>query len=342
MPERAALRGFLKSDGMRAVARTIEAAIASRGNVVICGEQGTGRVALARAIHQGTTNMAPACLDDLLRESIHRHTQVPFVVVDCATGREVEQRLFGRSESAADASNGLQRICAESLLHHAFGGTLLLHSVQEMPARIQARLARVLRDGEVWIENPNRGQILTTVDVRVIAILDGHCGEDSDGSIVEELQRRLAAHRIELPPLRHRREDIPALVRWLLADICDSLQIPRKSMSRQAMQLLSALPWTGNLKEMRALLRATAVKVSGDLIRLNDVLANTRLSGGALPFSGGGTLKQARERFEREYVAAVLEQHHGRMGEAARALGIQRTNLYRKVKQLSVARKRAR
>jgi two-component system nitrogen regulation response regulator NtrX len=281
-------------------------------------------------------------LDVLLRDSIHRHTTVPFVFVDCATGREVEQRLFGRSESATAANNGLQQIAAESLLHQAFGGTLLLRSVQEMPARIQARLARVLRDGEVWIEQAQGGQALTPVDVRVIAILDGHCSDEEDAAIVEELQRRLAAHRIALPPLRQRREDIPALARWLLADICDTLQIPHKSMSRQAMQLLCALPWTGNLKEMRALLRATAVKVPGDRIRLGDVLANTRLSGGALPFSGGGTLKQARERFEREYVAAVLEQHHGRMGEAARALGIQRTNLYRKVKQLSVSRRRQR
>jgi DNA-binding NtrC family response regulator len=84
------------------------------------------------------------------------------------------------------------------------------------------------------------------------------------------------------------------------------------------------------------------LKVPGARIRLTDVLANIRLDGGAITFPGGGTLKQAHDRFERDYVAAVLEQHHGRMTEAARSLGIQRTNLYRKVRQLSVERLRTR
>jgi DNA-binding NtrC family response regulator len=332
------LRGFLKSEGMRAVAREVEAAIASRDNLVICGEPGTGRVVLARAIHRGRATLAPESLDDLLRDSMSRQsTDAPFVVVDCGAGREVEQPLFGRTGAPVNGGD-VEQISDESLLHQSFGGTLVLRSVQEMPGRIQARLARVLRDGEVWIEGSASAPLLMPVDVRVAAIVDG-CDE-ADGRIVGELQRRLAAHRIVIPPLRQRREDIPALVRWLLTDICESLRIPPKSVSRQAMALLTALPWTGNFKKMRGLLRPLALKVPGRLICLSDVLANIRLSGGAVTFSGGGTLKEARERFEREYVAAVLEQHHGRMAEAARALGIQRTNLYRKVKQLSVSRRR--
>jgi DNA-binding NtrC family response regulator len=91
--------------------------------------------------------------------------------------------------------------------------------------------------------------------------------------------------------------------------------------------------------ELCGLLRALVVKVSGRMIRLSDVLANIRLDGSAVTFHGRGTLKEARERFEREYVAAILELHRGRMAEAARALGIQRTNLYRKIRQLAVQRK---
>jgi two-component system nitrogen regulation response regulator NtrX len=104
--------------------------------------------------------------------------------------------------------------------------------------------------------------------------------------------------------------------------------------------LLAALPWRGNFTELRGLLRTLVLKSPGRLIRLADVLDNIRLDGGSSSSTAGGTLKEARDRFEREYVAAVLEQHHGRMAEAARALGIQRTNLYRKVRQLAVARKR--
>ena len=334
------LRGFLKSAGMQAVAREVQAAIASSEHVVIHGEPGTGRVVLAKAIHRGRTGGTSETLDDLLRGSARDLPPgIPFVVVECGTGRQVEQQLFGRTASLANGHE-VEQITAESLLHQSFGGTLLLCSVQEMPGRVQARLARVLRDGEVLVDRPGAATI-APVDIRVTAIIDGN-PDENDERIVGELHKRLGSHRIVLPPLRHRREDIPALVRWTLADMCDSLQIPHKKVSRQAMSLLEALPWTGNFKEMRALLRAVAVKVPGQLIRLSDVLANIRLSGGALPFSGGGTLKEARERFEREYVAAVLEQHHGRMGEAARALGIQRTNLYRKVKQLAVSRKRPR
>jgi transcriptional regulator of acetoin/glycerol metabolism len=106
------------------------------------------------------------------------------------------------------------------------------------------------------------------------------------------------------------------------------------------MALLASLQWRGNLREMRGLLRALVLKVPGRLIRVRDVLAHIRLDASTVTFMGGATLREARERFEREYVAAVLEQHHGRMAEAARALGIQRTNLYRKVRRLAVRRAR--
>ena len=105
--------------------------------------------------------------------------------------------------------------------------------------------------------------------------------------------------------------------------------------------MLAALPWRGNIKELRELLRTLVVSVPGSRIRLADVLANIRLDGGGSQFAHSGSLKEARSRFEREYVASVLERHHGRMAEAAKALGIQRPNLYRKVRQLSVQRRRA-
>jgi DNA-binding NtrC family response regulator len=117
------------------------------------------------------------------------------------------------------------------------------------------------------------------------------------------------------------------------------MKVQAKSISRQAVALLCALPWRGNFVELSGLLRALVVKVPDRVIRLSDVLANIRLDGSAVTFHGRGTLKEARERFEREYVAAVLELHRGRMAEAARALGIQRTNLYRKIRRLAVQRK---
>ena len=122
-------------------------------------------------------------------------------------------------------------------------------------------------------------------------------------------------------------------------EICAEQRVPVKKISRQAAQLLSALPWRGNVRELRALLGALVLKVSDVRIRQADVLENVRLEGGPTTFVYAGTLREARERFERDYVTAVLEQHRGRMAEAAKALGIQRTNLYRKVRQLAVKRR---
>src|SRR5262249_49671289 len=98
--------------------------------------------------------------------------------------------------------------------------------------------------------------------------------------------------------------------------------------------------WRGNVTELQQLLTRLMTKVSGSFIRLSDVLAHVRLEGGVTSLPYTGSLKEARERFEREYVAQVLDLHRGRMAEAAKTLGIQRTNLYRKVRQLSVQRRR--
>ena len=322
---------------MEPVLRMLEAAITGPGGVIICGEPGTGRAAIARAIHRGTVSGVRGSVEDLLRGSAESfEAGAPFVVVDCTVGVAVEEILFG---TARDGSEGLDYISAGSRLHRAFGGTLFLRRVHEMPGRVQARLARILRDGEVWVHPTSGAPGIQTVNVRAMASIDAAGESAVDDHLAPELSRRLAAHRIKMPPLRERREDIPGLVRVLLTDICGALRIESKGMSKQAISVLSALPWRGNFVELSGLLRALVMKVPGRIIRLSDVLANVRLDGSAMTFHGRGTLKEARERFEREYVAAVLELHRGRMAEAARALGIQRTNLYRKIRQLAVHRR---
>jgi two-component system nitrogen regulation response regulator NtrX len=203
-----------------------------------------------------------------------------------------------------------------------------------MPTRHQVRLARILRDDEVMVRTADGRQQLMRVNIRPIATHDAGTGAD----LIPDLMRKLAQTRIALPPLRERREDIPALVRYLLVDICAELSLPIKTASSQAVELLAALPWRGNVRELRDLLRVVVLKSTGRLLRLSDVLAQVRLDGGAATFMYTGTLRDAREQFERDYVQAVLQQHRGRMAEAAKVLGLQRTNLYRKVRQLSVKR----
>ena len=314
----------------------LEQALVSDGGVIIRGEKGTGGELFARAIHLAAHESRGSTTVDLLARAMQTASSngSPFVVFDCGVPNAVERRLFasedGRSEAAAAEPVG-----EFSALHQALGGTLVLKNLPELPGRVQARLARVLRDGEVLLVPTGK---LQRADLRPIALIESI----DDDRVNPDLRRQLSQTTIGMPPLRERREDLPALIRCLLVDICASLNLPAKRASRQAVALLSALPWPGNLQELEGLLRLLVLKAAGRRIRLSDVLSNIRLDGGPTAVMYSGSLKQARMRFERDYVASVLAQHHGRMTEAAKTLGIQRTNLYRKVRQLAVSRDRSR
>ena len=247
----------------------------------------------------------------------------------------MEALLFGRC-TPSNSHDSLESVSTDGLLYRARHGTLFLRTVHDIPGRIQNRLARVLRDGEVWLDDGESSRVVA-IEARVIASVDAALA-GGDDLLLPELKKRLAVHRIELPPLRRRREDVPGFVRRLVAEICGLQQMPVKAVSSQAISLLSALPWRGNLTELRALLQTLVAHVPGRTICVPDVLAHVRLDTGDVVFPTTGTLKEARELFERDYVTAVLKQHQGRMAQAARVLGMRRGNLYRKVRQLAVSR----
>jgi len=312
---------------MREVMTIIARAATMRAGVLIRGEEGTGRQVAARAIHQ-----------------LQSDGQAEFVSVNCGAcdGAELDTLLFGaggRPAPSDPASRGLERVSRQSRLHDALGGTLYLQHIAEAPTRVQARLARLLRDREAVLVETNQA---ISFDVRPMAGVEPDVDTAvADGRIRDDLFRRLSVIALDMPPLRSRREDIPALANCFLREICAARRIPPKTVSRSALSLIAALPWRGNAAELRTLLDAVVTGLPGGRgIGLEDVLAHVRLDGGSVLFSAGGTLKQARARFERDYIAAVLDHHRGRISEAAKALGIQRTNLYRKMRTLRVARGR--
>ena len=329
---------FLRSAAIRAALAQVRAHIDTDCAFVLCGEAGTGREAIARAIHRASVERDPSAFEHLFDGALNRGTGDRFVVVDCAA-EDAEAMLFGCADTAS--SDGLERVHERSGLALAASGTLCLRHVHEMPVRMQLRLARVLRDREVWVDEADGRGRLQQVRTRLIALADSTPDRAADDRLTPELARRLSI-RVEIPPLRERREDIAGLVRELFSEQCTSMRLPAKAASKQAVALLSALPWRGNINEMRAVIGTLVVKVRGRLVRLEDVLAHVPLDGAATSLTARGTLREAREQFEREYVSAVLQQHHGRMGDAARTLGIQRTNLYRKVRQLAVERRPSR
>ena len=142
-----------------------------------------------------------------------------------------------------------------------------------------------------------------------------------DGKSVEKVEQRFGFRQVEIKN---------NIVLWNGK--------PIKTLTRPALTLLSALPWRGNAPELRSLLERLILLVPQGLIRLEDVLAHTQLEGSISPSGFDATLRQARARFERDYIAAVLQHQHGRIAEAARVLGIQRTNLYRKMRRLNLMR----
>jgi two-component system nitrogen regulation response regulator NtrX len=316
---------YSHSAAMRDVMTLVARAATMRAGVLIRGEDGTGRQTAARSIHQ-----------------LQNVDGGMFVTVNCAAhdGDELDAVLFGPPAGAhagEQASRGLERVSRQGRLHDARDGTIYLQNVADAPTRVQARLARLLRDRETTLVESSQP---ISFDVRPIAGVDpGFDSAVQDGRVRDDLFRRLSVIRIEMPSLRNRREDIPALANYFLREICGSLRVPAKTMSRSALSLLSALPWRGNATELRTVLESVVTGLQGGRgIALENVLAHVRLDGGSPVYSNGGTLKQARARFEREYIAAVLEQHRGRISDAAKALGIQRTNLYRKMRSLRVAR----
>jgi DNA-binding NtrC family response regulator len=318
---------YAHSPAMRDVMALVARASTMRAGVLIRGERGTGRRATARAIHAGEGGRRP------------------FVAVDCASCNhdDVESHLFGGGARTSPHGDGtdrsIERVSRNGLLVAAAGGTLYLQNIADAPSRVQARLARVLRDREATLVETGAA---INLDVRPVAGVEPAFEMAiAEGRVREDLLRRVSLIRIDVPPLRNRREDIPALANYFLRDVCAALKVPARTFSRAALSLMAALPWRGNAAELRGLIESIVSSAhDARSIRLDDVLAHVKLDGGSVAFTGGGTLRQARARFEREYISAALEQHHGRISDAAKALGVQRTNLYRKMRSLRVMRAR--
>ncbi len=317
---------------MQELVGKLSSAFVETGGVLVTGEPGTGHDVIARALHLSSDIEHDTSGVRLLLKAMQRHSsQRPYVAVDCSDRLDLEERLFGGAQPASGDPFELEQLTAACILTAAHGGTLVLRHLPEMPARLQTRLARLLRDGEAQVVQGGADPVLAPIAVRVVGTAE------REGDLVPELLRRLPV-TINIPSLRERREDIPGLVRCLLGELSMSAGVAPKVASRQAIELLSALPWRGNVGELEALLRTLVTQIPGRQIRLAHVLEYVRLDGRAAVTSYTGTLKEARECFERDYVAAVLARHRGRMAEAAKTLGLQRTNLYRKVRQLSVTR----
>jgi DNA-binding NtrC family response regulator len=292
-------------------------ATASAAPALIVADRGLDADAIARVLHERS------------------RPRMPLVVINCAAADEdVDRQLFGPPTRGA-AQSELETIGTGSALMRARAGTLYLQHILELPAATQRRLARVLRDREVSA----RGR-RSPVRARVLADAPASIASDvRDGQLRADLFRRLSQICIPVPSLRERPSDIPAVVEIIAAQLHGGTPLV---FTQAALTVLSAAAWPGNLDELRSVLERIVQAAPDGAIRQEDVLAHLPIDGAFARIAPHVSLREARQQFEREYIASVLERHRWRMSDAARTLGIERANLYRKTRQLGIMRRSTR
>lgn len=242
----------------------------------------------------------------------------------------VDRALFGAAP--APHPTDLVTVGTGSRVAAARGGTLFLQDVTELPATVQGRLARLARDGEMLLE----GQAVPA-NFRLVASAPPSIERDVlEHRFRPDLYRRIATSRIDLPPLRDRLQDLPALVSRIVREYGERHGGPRRSFTNAALAVMCALPWAGNLAELRAVIQGALAQSADAVVQIEQVLPSLQLDRATTAFLPSGSLREARMRFERDYIAAVLQYHGWKVAEAAHTLGIQRPNLYRKARQLGI------
>jgi DNA-binding NtrC family response regulator len=320
------LHGLIgESAAIRDVARVVRRAAPTDATVLITGESGTGKEVVARALHAESRRRAG-----------------PFVALNCSAlpGELVESELFGHLKGAFTGADRDR----EGLFEAADGGTLFLDEIGDLALPAQAKLLRALEERQVTRVGATRP---TAVDVRVVAAT--HRPLDrlaADGTFREDLLYRLRVITLHLPPLRERREDVPAIALHFLAEMAARHGRPVRGLCEGARRALLAYDWPGNVRELRNALERAVVMAEGEEIEAADLPAQVTASAAPLgpvdaaladlPFA------QARERalddFDRVYLQAALERHGGNVSATARALDMHRQSLQKKLRQLGLAR----
>ncbi|MBT8422863.1 MAG: nitrogen regulation protein NR(I) [Gammaproteobacteria bacterium] len=321
-----------QAPAMQEVFRTIGRLSRAGMTVLITGESGTGKELVARALHEHSPRV-----------------NGPFVALNTTAiaADLLESELFGHERGAFTGADR-QRI---GRFEQADGGTLFLDEIGDMSTDLQTRLLRVLAEGEFFRVG---GQKAINVDVRIIAATNQNLETAvEEGRFREDLYHRLNVMRINTPPLRNRREDIPMLVQYYLEKSGAELGVPSKSMSPETMDMLSAFDWPGNVRQLVNATRRMIVTAPGNEIRPEDVPAEfggaavagdkqwvdalSRWAAGRLAAnSDAPLLEEAQPAFERALIQAALSAAGGRKQDAAKLLGWGRNTLARKIKELGL------
>ena len=307
---------------MEALRRQIQKVAPTRARVLVTGESGTGKELVARELHDHSDR-----------------AERPFIKVNCAAipGDLIESTLFGHEKGAFTSAVGRRR--GQFELAHT--GTLFLDEIGDMSTSAQAKVLRVLQTGELTRVG---GEQPIQVDVRVVAATNKDLlAAVRDGSFREDLYFRLNVVPLISPPLRARRGDIALLVRHFLGQVCAENGFREKGIEPAVLDRLAAHDWPGNVRELRNAVERLAI-LSGEVITLDDLPADLdRGSAGWTSEASGdlftdGTLRGFREAAERAFVEARLAANEWNISRTADTLGLERTNLHKKMKALGIER----
>ncbi len=287
----------------------------SRATVLIQGESGTGKELIARLLHYWSERVGQ-----------------PFVAVNCKAFAEgvLESELFGHERGAFTGATATRAGCFQ----RADGGTLFLDEIGEISADFQAKLLRVLQDGEIL---PVGGTRPATVDVRVVAATNRVLRDEvAAGQFREDLFFRLNVIPIQLAPLRERPEDVLPLARHFLERHAREAQ-RQLAFSAEAEAALQAHPWPGNVREIENAVERAVVLARNPDVSPEDLLLQEGTGVCDATKAAGGSLQDVLDHAATERIRGALKAAHGQRAEAARALGIDRTTLYRMMKRLGVS-----
>jgi two-component system response regulator HydG len=300
-----------KSPGMKVVFDLVARVSQATANILITGESGTGKERVARAIHEGGPRASR-----------------PFVAINCTAIPEalLESELFGHAKGSFTGATQRKK----GLFEEAEGGTLFLDEIGDMDPALQSKLLRVIQERKIRAVGENTTR---DIDVRIIAATHKDLkAAIKDGRFREDLYYRLSVIPIVIPPLRHRKEDIPILAEHFLAKYAAMNNVRVRGFTKPAIAKLVELKWEGNVRELENVIERAVVLATGEWIDVADLPSAEEASIDHFYGAATGDFPTI-DQLERRYIELVMAKTAGRKDKAAQILGINRRTLYRKERE---------
>ncbi len=305
-----------KSDSMKKVFDIISQVAPTNSNILIMGKSGTGKELVARAIHSNSKR----------KDKI-------FLPINCGAISEnlIESELFGHKKGsftgAADDKQGLFKA--------ADGGTLLLDEIGDLPLNMQVKLLRAIEDREFF---PVGGTKPVSTDVRIIAATNQNLFDKTKtGEFREDLYYRLNVVEIKLPTLNERKEDIPLLINHFIEKYCNEMGKKIIGIDNDTLKVLMSHDWRGGVRELENIIERAIIFCNKDLLTTDDL--SDYVKGGTVALGYPDSLKDALRNFEREHILKTIKKYDYNKEEAAKALDIGLSSLYRKMDELNIPTK---